>query len=116
MDRWSRNHSIGQLANHLLFWDARNLAKFKGEKPAAFDGNNNETFNSFDATTWNATVQKLDQVMTAWEEAVANADDAKLQKWYAIIARIGTHNAYHIGQIVYIRKLQGSWDADKGVK
>jgi hypothetical protein len=26
------------------------------------------------------------------------------------------HNAYHIGQIVYIRKLQGSWDPEKGVK
>src|ERR1700726_3866214 len=44
----SGNHSVGQLANHLLFLNSRELAKFKGEKPPAFDGNNDETFNSFD--------------------------------------------------------------------
>ena len=110
------NHSIGQLANHLLFWDSQNLAKFNGQKPAAFDGNNDETFNSFDAASWNATRQRLDRVMTAWEDAVEQADDQKLQAWYSTIARVGTHNAYHIGQIVYIRKLQGSWNAASGVK
>ncbi len=26
------------------------------------------------------------------------------------------HNAYHIGQIIFVRKLQGSWDPEKGVK
>jgi len=31
-------------------------------------------------------------------------------------AIIATRNAYHIGQIVYVRKLQGSWNPEKGVK
>jgi hypothetical protein len=110
------NHSIGQLTNHLVFWNSQQLAKFKGEKPASFSGDNNETFNSFDAKNWPATVQKLDDVMTAWEKAVETADDKKLLAWASTIAHISTHNAYHIGQIVYIRKLQGSWDPDKGVK
>jgi len=26
------NHSIGQLVNHLIFWNKENLVKFKGEK------------------------------------------------------------------------------------
>ena len=30
----SGNHSVGQLANHLVLWDRESLAKFKGEKPA----------------------------------------------------------------------------------
>jgi hypothetical protein len=30
-------------------------------------------------------------------------------KWWAIIGNVSTHNAYHIGQIIYIRKLQNSW-------
>src|SRR5215469_11093463 len=30
------NHSIGQLAYHLVFWNSRNLATFKGENPAKF--------------------------------------------------------------------------------
>ena len=110
------NHSVGQLANHLVFWDRQQLAKFKGEPPPAFSGDNNETFNSFDAAKWTATVHDLDEVMTAWEQAVEKADDKKLQEWASTIAHIGAHNAYHIGQMIYIRRLQGSWDPEKGVK
>lgn len=51
----------------------------QGEKSSAFDGNNDETFNSFDSTTWSATTAKLDAVMMAWEKAVADADDTKLK-------------------------------------
>jgi hypothetical protein len=29
---------------------------------------------------------------------------------------VGAHNAYHIGEIVMVRKEQGSWDPSKGVK
>ena len=112
----SGNHSIGQLANHLIFWNQDQLAKFKGEPSPKFSGNNDETFNSFDSKKWASTVQQLDSVLTAWEKAVETADDKKLESWYSIIAHIGMHNAYHIGQIVYIRKLQGSWDPEKGVK
>lgn len=110
------SHSIGQLAYHLVYWDQRSLAKFKGEKPADYSGNNDDTFNGFDPKKWPATVQQFDQVMTDWEKAVESADDKKLEQWYSTIAHIGTHNAYHIGEIVYIRKLQGSWDPAKGVK
>jgi len=110
------NHSIGQLTNHLIFWNRQSLAKFKGETPEKFSGNNDETFNSFDSKQWTATVQQLDQVLTDWEKAVESADDAKLKDWYSTIAHIGTHNAYHIGQIIYVRKEQGSWNPEKGVK
>jgi len=112
----SGNHSIGQLANHLIFWNLNQLSKFNGERPAPFSGNNDETFNSFDNTNWKATVQKLDSVLIAWEKAIEMADEKKLQNWYSVIAHIGTHNAYHTGQMIYISKLQGSWNAEKGVK
>jgi uncharacterized damage-inducible protein DinB len=110
------NHSVGQLANHLLFWNTQELAKFKGEQPPKFSGNNDETFNNFDASQWTTTVHQLDKVLTEWEKAVESADDKKLEQWASTIAHIGTHNAYHTGQIIYIRKLQGSWDPNKGVK
>src|SRR5215471_18418675 len=58
------NHSVGQLAYHLWFWDAQELAKFKGEKPAKFDGDNEVTFNNFDAKNWAMTTQRFDEVMT----------------------------------------------------
>jgi uncharacterized damage-inducible protein DinB len=110
------NHSVGQLANHLIFWNQQALAKFKGEPPAKFSGNNDETFNSFDSKKWNATVQQLDEVLTAWAKAVEAADDSKIKTSASTIAHIGAHNAYHIGQIVYVRRQQGAWDPDKGVK
>jgi uncharacterized damage-inducible protein DinB len=112
----SGNHSIAQLATHLIFWNQEQLDKFKGLPAKPFNGNNDETFSNLDKTTWEATVKKLDSVLTAWEKAIETADDKKLSTWYSAIAHIGTHNAYHTGQIIYIRKLQGSWNPEKGVK
>lgn len=109
-------HSVGQLAYHIWFWDVRELAKFKGEKSPAFDGNNNETFNDFTPAQWGDLVQKLNQVMTDWESAVQGADEQKLAENASLIAHVGAHNAYHIGQILYVRKLEGAWDPNKGVK
>jgi uncharacterized damage-inducible protein DinB len=110
------NHSVGQLVYHLVFWNKQSLAKFKGETPEKFSGNNDETFNKFDKNKWTETARELDQVLTDWENAVNSADDAKLKDWYSTIAHIGTHNAYHIGEIVMVRKEQGSWNPEKGVK
>jgi len=117
--KWSPGkdaHSVGQLANHLLFWNTRELADFKGEKPQPFSGNNDETFNDFNAAQWADTVTRLNAVLTEWEKAVEAADDQKLAANASLIAHVGAHNAYHIGQILYVRKLQGSWDPSKGVK
>jgi uncharacterized damage-inducible protein DinB len=115
-DGSSGNHSVGQLTSHLLFWNRRELAKFKGEPEEKFSGNNEETFNNFDAKKWSETTKQLDQVMTEREKAVEASDDNKLATWASEIAHIGTHNAYHVGQIIFVRKLQGSWNPEKGVK
>ena len=112
----SGNHSIGQLANHLLFWNERQLMKFKGQKEPAFSGNNEETFNDFDKSKWEQTVKKLNEVLSELEKLVQSADEASLKSWAETIGNISTHNAYHTGQIIFVRKLQGSWDAKKGVK
>jgi len=110
------NHSVGQLTYHLLFWNSRSLATFQGHPLPNFKGENTETFDKFDAKSWNDTVNKLNQVMTDLEKVVANASDAQLAQWAPTIANIATHNAYHIGEIVMVRKEQGVWDASKGVK
>ena len=111
-----KDHSIAELTNHIIFWNQENLSKFLDQPVPNFSGDNNSTFTSVDKKTWPMTVRKADSVMINWENAIAAADDAKLEKWYEIIAHISTHNAYHTGQIVYIRKLQGSWNPAKGVK
>lgn len=58
----SGNHSIGQLAYHLLFWNERQLNKFKEEKVKDFNGSNEETFDAFDKAMWAQTIAKLDKV------------------------------------------------------
>jgi hypothetical protein len=112
----TENHSIAQLTTHLLFWDKRALDKFTGKTQSAFNGDNKETFAPVTEKTWNAAIQSLDSVLTAWEVAVQNAGEKKLKEWYSTIAHIGTHNAYHTGQILYIRKMKGWWDDNNGVK
>ena len=110
------NHSVGQLAYHLVFWNRQSLAKLRGEKPEKFSGNNEETFDNFDSKTWNETVQQLDQVLSDLEKWVEYADEEKLKDAAQTLTHISTHNAYHIGQIIYVRKEQGSWDPKNGVK
>jgi hypothetical protein len=109
-------HSAGQLTYHLLFWNRRNFEKLTGTAQAKFSGNNDETFEKFDAKQWADTVKGLDQVMTDLEKFVESADDQKLAAVATTISNICTHNAYHVGQIVYVRKLQGSWNPAKGVQ
>ncbi|MEJ0057124.1 MAG: DinB family protein [Bacteroidota bacterium] len=112
----SGNHSVGQLAYHLLFWNKRVLAGLKGEKEPDFTGNNEETFTAFDKKTWTQTVVDLDTVLSDMEKIVGAADQTKLKKMAETIANVSAHNAYHTGQIVFVRKLQKSWDPEKGVK
>jgi len=68
------------------------------------------------AKSWPALVKQLDEVLTDWEKAVEAADDQKVAESASLIAHVGAHNAYHIGQIIYVRKEQGSWNPAKGVK
>lgn len=110
------NHSVGQLAYHIVYWNTRNLARLKGEPLDKFSGNNDETFDKFDSKTWNETVQQLDQVMNELEKWLETADEAKLKENAQVFTHISTHNAYHIGQVIYVRKEQGSWDPKNGVR
>ncbi|HSZ34508.1 MAG TPA: DinB family protein [Puia sp.] len=110
------DHSIAELTTHLIFWNQDQLSKFLNQPEPKFSGDNNETFKSVDNNSWPATVKKADSVMINWENAIEAADENKLEAWYVIISHISTHNAYHTGQIVYIRKVQGSWNPARGVK
>lgn len=114
-------HSVAQLVAHLVYWNERSLAQLKHEKQAAYSGNNEDTFVGYDvnkitAPEWTALVARFDRCMTGYEQWVKSASDADLAANASTIAHVGAHNAYHLGEIVYVRKLQGSWDASKGVK
>ena len=109
------NHSVGMLVHHLVFWNENVLARLRGEKPAD-PSNNDATFNDFDAAHWDDIVQRLDRVMKNLEAEVEKMPEDKLARNAPTISHISTHNAYHTGQILYVRKLQGSWNPANGVK
>lgn len=109
------NHSAGMLTHHLVFWNENVLARMRGEKPTD-PKTNDETFNDFDASHWNDLVQRLDQVMKNIESEVEKMPEEKLLKVASTVSHVSTHNAYHTGQILYVRKLQGSWNPANGVK
>lgn len=121
------NNSIRQIVNHLIFWNSRYLNRFKGIPNPEFKGDNDDTFETGNKSEadWKKTVEEMDDLMTEWEAALNEADEAKLETplnknepegtLAAFIAHLNIHSAYHIGQIVTLRKQQGSWDKSKGV-
>jgi uncharacterized damage-inducible protein DinB len=110
------NHSVGQLLYHLNYWNAEVLHQLQGEKPNSTNVNNDDTFTKYDSKNWDDTIKQYDEVMSGIEKVVESADEAKLPKMAAVISRVAEHNAYHIGEMVVIRKLQGSWNPEQGVK
>lgn len=123
----SSNHSILQIITHLIFWNERYLQRFTGGSVPEMKGDNDSTFIGKDNSDekWKNAREKLNKVMNDLKDAINNADESKLESspfkdssdsWYSVIANINIHNAYHTGQIVYIRKLQGSWSDEYGVK
>lgn len=113
---WSdgKNHSVGQLVEHLNYWNGANLAGLK-KQPVKKVDNNDDTFN-FDPKNWDAAQQQFDKIMTEWEDFIQSADDAMIARIAPNVARIAQHNAYHIAEMVTSRKKQGSWNPETGVK
>ena len=115
---WQPNdssHSIVQLVSRLIFWNLQSLNTFKGMPGETADINNNMTFANIPSGKWNAMVSRMDSISKAWEETVSSTD-RMTGKSYALIGQVSTHNAYHTGQIMHIRKQEHAWDSSKGVK
>lgn len=109
-----KNHGVGQLVEHLNFWNEANLAGMQ-HRAAPKTPDNDATFN-FDPKHWDAAQKDFDRIMTELENFVQSADDATLSKIAPNIARIAQHNAYHIAEMITARKEQGSWNPENGVK
>ena len=107
------NHSIGQLVSHLIFWNERVLNAFQGNTLPDFNDDNNVTFNQYDREQWPLAIKKLDSIQTEWEQMVVKASEEQLNGWSSSIANVCSHNAYHTGQIVYVRKRNGGWRKTK---
>ncbi len=120
------DNSIWEILAHLNFYNGAYLKRFKGIAVDYSGMKNNETFaaGAEDEDAWRAELEKFDAIMSEWRGLIEEAADGKFDEavseknqsaWATVLGNVNAHNAHHGGQIVVIRKLQGSWDASKDV-
>ncbi|WP_255472798.1 DUF1572 family protein [Planomicrobium sp. CPCC 101079] len=71
-------------------------------------------------TSWQNHVAALDAGLGEWQRAVEESTEEQLHEsipgfpeeavWWGALSNLCTHNTYHIGQIIYIRKALGNWE------
>jgi uncharacterized damage-inducible protein DinB len=113
-------NTIGETVNHLIFYKERLLKRLTGEESEYPPGlTNDDTFLGANETEeeWQRMLVRLKNVHQGIRDRIAAWDDAQFDnkipttpagKW---VHSLILHDAYHTGQILYIRKLQGSWVA-----
>ena len=112
-------NSIWELVSHLLFYEKRFLLRFLGEtenEPQA--ENNDATFRLPTETieNWNETKQEYFYVHRELEKILAKSELEDLYRpipddnpLVLELKSLAMHDAYHIGQIVFLSKMQGAW-------
>ena len=122
-------HSIYGIVTHLIFWNERWLNKFKGIAVGKVELDNRKTFKpgaiEISREEWDISQKKLFEIMESWVNGMKEIDDSFFSipvhnqaddPWSAYISQLIMHNIYHTGQIVTIRKIQGSWNPNLGVE
>jgi uncharacterized damage-inducible protein DinB len=120
----AETHSIWQIVNHLIFWNQLYLHRFLGTPVPGYTQENEATFDHVpNETDWQDAAERVQTGLSAWRDALQHCDESDLHKhviykndtesediWWSVIANLAAHNAYHIGQIIQIRKQYGIWN------
>ncbi|MCM3127559.1 DinB family protein [Paenibacillus provencensis] len=110
--------SIWSIVNHLIFWNEKWLERYNaGHFELESSLNNDDTFyvdpHSIDDLEWKKTLQRLENVFYRWNRALEESTDSKLisvipsyynAPWWGVVSNLSIHNAYHIGQIMLLKK------------
>ncbi|SFJ88820.1 DinB family protein [Thermoflavimicrobium dichotomicum] len=111
-------NSIWETVNHLIFYKERWLERMKGNEPTSEINDNTDTFTQGETTdekAWQETVEKLRAIQKEWHEIISTTKEEDLDQKFSTtplwmqFSNLILHDAYHTGQIISIRKLQGSW-------
>lgn len=110
-------NTIAEITAHLLFYKERLLQKLRGEAITNNAENNEATFvpDSSTEVGWQAMLARMDAIHKGLVEATSELPSDALERSQSEqnlglqLNSILLHDAHHGGQIVYIRKLQGSW-------
>ncbi|MGP4081537.1 DinB family protein [Pseudalkalibacillus sp. R45] len=110
--------SIWENVNHLMYYKERLAANLAGrEWTQNLDGD--ETFNytkqTHDDEEWNKIVERAENAHLRLRELLSKTSDEELNRnsLEEKLLDIFLHDAYHTGQIIQIRKMQGSWPSHR---
>lgn len=108
-------HSIAEIVQHLYFYNERYLSRFRGEElhemPRHYD-----TFQIHGDIEWEVRISDFQMVMSLFKQELVTCNEQNLEVWGETLSNLFMHNAYHIGQIVSIRKQNGWWGMNPVVK
>ncbi|KON90022.1 hypothetical protein AF332_26555 [Sporosarcina globispora] len=110
--------TIWENVNHLIYYKERLAANLEGrEWSQNLDGD--ETFclteQSNEDKEWIAVVERAEMVQRSLREALSKTATEVLEQnsLEEKLLDIMLHDAYHTGQIIQIRKMQGSWPSHR---
>lgn len=113
-------HSIYEELWHMRFWQRLILSVIRGE-PVTYTGRVAEGWpEDNEALTEEAWGDLVAEFLTDLEEAAALAGSPRLTEVVKEktvrehLESIAGHNAYHVGQVVFLRQLQGLWPPPSG--
>ncbi|PEJ59159.1 hypothetical protein CN692_06675 [Bacillus sp. AFS002410] len=116
------SNTIWENVHHLLFFKERLLSRVHKENSYVAPLNNDDTFvqgGPNDEDAWQQTVKRTLQVHDALQSSLSSIQEEELDQlspslpiWQQYL-NILLHDAYHTGQIIQLRKLQGSWPSNR---
>ncbi|CAG7608329.1 hypothetical protein PAESOLCIP111_01051 [Paenibacillus solanacearum] len=111
-------NTIQELVHHITFYKASLLSALTGSEEApSTDTSFQEKAGITTEGEWQETVATLKNIHTRIREKLVAMNDQELQHEvegitiYQWVSDLVLHDIYHTGQIIFIRKLQGSWAA-----
>lgn len=114
-------NSIAEIVQHLLYWNETWQTRYKQSDVNAVPsiGDNNKSFVIPENESFIKLKDRLLEVLLKWQELLSEEGvESEVNgfpvpaKWWQVLGNVTTHNAYHIGQIIFIRKLQRSWEVE----
>lgn len=108
--------TIWENVNHLIYYKERLVSNMQGiEWTNNLDGDQTfsltEQFN--DDVEWKKIVKRAEDVYHNLRQLLIKASENEIEQLESKLLDIFLHDAYHTGQIIQIRKMQGSWPSHR---
>lgn len=110
------SHSIAEITHHLIYWNKVWQTRYEQSAVQAVKTfeDNADTFHISGEQSFSVLKNDLLNTILNWQQLITSEQklDTKVPgfpveaEWWALISNAATHNAYHIGQIVYLKKMK----------